>query len=104
MRPPVKLICEKCDSFMVTEKWLQIRFLIGTGMFILLFLVMWGSYAGLEARVKGEVRISNEKNEQMVSDATKDMSFHYTLYDAYAREHDPQYVSWFNDYRLKSIK
>ena len=37
-------------------KWLQIRFLLGTTGGILLFLVMWGSYAGLEARLLGQMR------------------------------------------------
>lgn len=62
---------------------------------------MWGQYSGLESRMKGFVYQAGDEMRDKVQSAYMDMGAHYTLYDAYAKEHDPTYISWLADYRLR---
>ena len=96
------------------ERWAQIRFLIASTLNILVFIVMWGQYAGMEARLRGKVYQASdatvEMNRTLYSDIlklnqnTQKMLFaEYAAYDAYLKEHDDTYPSWRTDYRLRVV-
>ena len=94
------------------ERWAQIRFLIASTLNILVFIVMWGQYAGMEARLRGKVYQASdatvEMNRTLYSDIlklnqnTQKMLFaEYAAYDAYLKETDKRYPAWRAKYNLR---